>query len=132
MKYLSVFIMAICLILHGINATGQKLDVSKEVIGAIKAMDAKKMATHFGTSLDLEISGISGTYSKTQAEGIMRDFFKKSPAKTFTVNHEGSSNDGSEFIIGTYLTSSKSYRVYVLMKKESEQLLIRQLQIEEE
>jgi len=107
-------------------------DAVKNVGEAIKTMDAKKLATYFNTSVDLEVEDISGTYSKTQAEEIIRDFFKKAPLLSFTVNHEGSSNDGSEFIIGTYKTASKNFRVYVLMKKESDKLLIRQLQFEVE
>lgn len=132
MKNLSVSITILFLLLLNTGAVGQGNEVSKGVTAAIKGMDASKLATWFGSTLDLEVPGVSGTYSKVQAEEIMRDFFKKTPAKSFSVNHEGSSNDGSQFIIGTYSTATKNMRVYVLMKKEPASLMIRQLHFDEE
>ena len=75
---------------------------------------------------------VNGSYSKTQAEIIIRDFFKNIPVKSFTLNHQGSSDDGSKYIIGTYKTSSTEYRVYILLKKLKDKLLIHQLQFEED
>jgi hypothetical protein len=129
----NLFIIGILLTCMGsYTSYCQETEAIKSVSEAIKLTDAKKLATWFGKTLDLEVSGVSGTYSNVQAEEIMRDFFKKTPLKSFTVNHEGSSNDGSEFIIGTYISTTRSYRVYALMKKEAGRLQIRQLQFEEE
>lgn len=132
MKYTSALALIILINMNPIGVPYPGDDTVKGVSEAIKTMNAKKLATYFNTSIDLEVVDVSGTYSKIQAEEIIRDFFKKTPLLSFTVNHEGSSNDGSEFIIGTYKTAAKNFRVYVLMKKESDKLLIRQLQFEDE
>lgn len=107
-------------------------DVVNDVANAIELMDAKKLAEFFNSTIDLEIGETDGNYSKTQAEMIVRDFFKNFPLTSFAVNHQGSSNDGSKYFIGTYKTSTQEYRVYVLLKKQDDQLLIHQLQFEQE
>jgi hypothetical protein len=128
----------ITLVVQRVGVTTAKMlamnvgDVIRDVADAIETMDAKMLAGYFNSTIDLEIGETDGNYSKTQAEMIVRDFFKNSPLKSFTVNHQGSSNDGSKYFIGTYETSSQVYRVYVLLKKQGEQLLIHQLQFEKE
>lgn len=132
MKNISAFGVFLLMWLCQITVTLAGDNTMTGVTEAIKKTDATKLATFFSNTIDLEVGEISGTYSKVQAEEIVRDFFKKTPLKTFTVKHEGSSNDGSEFLIGTYQSASKNYRVYVLMKKEFGTLLIKQLQFEVE
>jgi len=62
----------------------------------------------------------------------MHDFFKKFKVNSFVLNHEGSSNDGSKYMIGTYKSGEKELRLYILMKNKGGKLLIHQLQLEEE
>jgi hypothetical protein len=107
-------------------------DAIQEITKTIQTMDAKKLADYFSSTIDLELGSMNGNYSKTQAEIIMRDFFKNNPVKSYIVNHQGDSEDGSQFFIGTYKTTTKEYRVYGLLKKESNQLVLRQLQFDEE
>lgn len=107
-------------------------DEVKDITSAIGKMDAGKLAAYFGTTIDLEINETSNNYSKTQAEIILRDFFKNNPGLSFTLNHQGDSDDGSKYFIGTYKTASKNFRVYGLLKKEGDKLVIRQLQFDPE
>lgn len=107
-------------------------DVIKDISDAIAKMDAKKLSDYFGSTVDLELNQMNENYSKSQAEIILRDFFKNNPVASFTVNHQGDSDDGSRFFIGTYKTNTKNFRVYGLLKKESEKLVIRQLQFDAE
>lgn len=104
----------------------------KDISDAIVKMDAKKLAEYFGSTVDLEMNQLNENYSKSQAEIILRDFFKNNPVTSFTINHQGDSDDGSKFFIGTYKTNTKSYRVYGLLKKEADKLVIRQLQFDSE
>jgi hypothetical protein len=104
-----------------------------KITSAIKSSDATALAGYFNTTIDLEAGDSDGNFSKKQAEMIMRDFFKKAPVKSYTTNHNGSSNDGSKYMIGTYKsTNGKSFRVYILLKKAGNNLLINQLQFDEE
>lgn len=132
MKSLTIVVLFLFLSLNLSFAALPADDVIKEVADAIESMDAKKLAGYFNSTIDLEIGETDGNYSKAQAEMIVRDFFKNSPLSSFTLKHQGSSNDGSKYFIGTYKTSSQEYRVYVLLKNQEDQLLIHQLQFEKE
>ncbi len=105
-------------------------DVINDISDAIGKMDAKKLSENFSSTIDLELNEVNGSYSKAQAEIILRDFFKNNPVLSFTVNHRGDSDDGSKYFIGTYKTGAKNFRVYGLLKKESDKLVIRQLQFD--
>ncbi len=105
-------------------------DISVEIVKSIKEGDAKTLAKYFTTTIDLTIPGSEGAYSKVQAEQIMREFFTKNPPASFKINHNGVSNDGSKFYIGTYVSSKKNYRTYFLLKKISGTYYIQQLRFE--
>lgn len=108
-------------------------DILNKISLAIKQSDAGKLAAYFSTTIDLETGTEDGSFSKKQAEMIMKDFFENTPVKSFTSNHNGSSDDGSKYMIGTYKTTkNESYRVYILLKKFENNLLINQLQFEKE
>lgn len=104
-----------------------------QVHNAIRNGNAGTLASFFNSTIDLELGTTDGNYSRNQAEMIVRDFFSKNPAKSFTVKHQGSSDDGSKYSIGLYnTTKNQSFRVYILMKKADAGLRIHQLQFEEE
>lgn len=116
-----------------IPATAQESSVTDKISKALKAGSATKLASHFNASIDLAIPGDEGTYSKKQAEQIMKMFFTNNPVKTFALEHSGNSNSGSHYLIGSYVsTNKKSYRVYILIKGRETGELIQQLQFEEE
>lgn len=107
--------------------------LQEEVSNAIKAGNATMLAKYFNNTLDLVVPGQEITCSKTQAEQILKDFFQKNPPKSFKINHQGASKDGSQFSIGTYVsTADKSFRTYFLLKKSGANMLIQQLQFEAE
>ena len=107
--------------------------VKSDVAAAIKAGDVSLFSDHFHTSIDLSLPGIDNTVSKNQAVQILKDFFEKNPPVSYTKNHEGSSKDGSIYIIGTYATSgTKIFRTYFLLKKFNELFRVVQIQFEEQ
>lgn len=107
--------------------------VITKVHNAIRQANAATLASCFHSTLDLEIGDTDGNFSKNQAEMIVKDFFTRNPVKSFTIKHQGSSDDGSKYSIGLYVTKSNlSYRVYVLLKQSDEGLRINQLQFEED
>ncbi|MHC1706157.1 MAG: DUF4783 domain-containing protein [Bacteroidales bacterium] len=108
-------------------------DIQKDISDAIRAGNVTVLARFFNSSIDLSLPGNENTYSKSQAEIIVKDFFTKNPPLSFTVNHTGSSRDGSVYFIGTYVSKvNKSYRTYCLVKKNGDKFLIQQLQFEPE
>ena len=103
-----------------------------EIINAIKSGNSRELAKHFNSSIDLIIPGNEGTYSKTQAELMVGNFFRANPPKSFVVRQEGTSSDSSKYTIGQYSSSnSKSFRTYFLTKRIGSAQLIQLLQFEE-
>lgn len=108
------------------------LDVSAQSLNnkiavAIRTANSKELSVYFNNTLDIALPGNEGTFSKAQAEMVIRDFFIKNPPVSFTLNREGRSKDGSEFGIGTYKCGKHEYRTSFLLKPVQGTLLIHQL-----
>lgn len=84
---------------------------------AIKSGSAKALVDYFDSSVDLKVSDKEVSYSKSQAEFVMKDFFKNNAPSNYVVNHIGSSPGGAKYCIGSYTSGDKHYRVYMKMKK---------------
>ena len=124
------------IIFSALEVNAQSEEATKVVfdkIGkAFREGDASQLALNFASSFDIILPGNEGTFSKQQAEMILKDFFSKNKAKGFVINHQGTSNDGSRYAIGTYKAMNQSYRAYILLKSFGNKLLISQLQLEKD
>jgi hypothetical protein len=133
MKKLLFFLL---IIFSAIEVNAQSEEASKAIfenIGkAFREGDASQLAQNFASSIDIILPGNEGTFSKQQAEMILKDFFNKNKPKGFVNNHQGTSNDGSHYAIGSYRALNQSYRVYILLKNIGNKLLISQLQLEKD
>jgi hypothetical protein len=107
-------------------------DVISNIAAAITVGDAKKLATYFNSTVDLTLPSGDGTYSKSQAEMMVKNFFTQNPPVSFKINQQGSSKEGSQFSIGTLVTKTAKFRTYFLLKKVNGIPLIHQLQFETE
>ena len=107
-------------------------DIITDIGNSIKSGDASSVSKYFNSTLDMSTTDNEGTYSKTQAELILKDFFTKNPPTSFTINHQGSSNDGSLYAIGTYLSGASSFRTYFLLKKVNTGYFIQKLEFEKQ
>jgi hypothetical protein len=115
------------------HALAQDAEVTQKITAALTSGDATALASHFNTTVALTLPVNDGSFSKKQAEQLVKMFFEKNPVSIFTAEHNGTSNDGSCYIIGElHTTHQKTFRVYVLTKKRDGVDLIQQLQIEEE
>ena len=104
----------------------------EEIAKLIRKGDARELARNFNVSVQLTLPENEGRFSRTQAEMIIRDFFSKHPPKSFSINHQGASSDGSRYYIGVYKTTSVTFRSYFLLKQVSEKALIHQLRFEDD
>lgn len=129
-------LLLICAILftflsYGHASAQQAEDVSQKVVKAIGDGNARETAKYFGASIDLKVPGNEGTFSKNQAELILRNFFSGNSPDSFSVQHKGRSRDGSPYVIGTYRsTNGTSFRTYFLMKNISGNMMIHLLQFD--
>jgi hypothetical protein len=106
-------------------------NIPAELITSFKTGDATRLAEYFNNSVELTLFDKEEIYSKTQAEMIMRDFFKQHIPTQFKILHQGG-KDNSKYAIGNLICGSISYRITFLLKIEDGKLYIHQLRIENE
>lgn len=98
---------------------------------AIASGNASELGRYFYSSVELTIPKAQGTYSKSQAEMLMKNFFETNPPVSFTIINQGSStNDKSHFVLANYKTQTKTFRAYYLLREFENKLYITTLKFE--
>lgn len=100
-----------------------------EVITAIRAGNAAGVAKYFDNTVEIALAGKSNTYSKSQGEAVLRDFFANNSVKSFTIVHQGESG-GSQFCIGTLITANGTYRTTLNLKQKGDKQSLQEIKFE--
>ena len=100
-----------------------------EIINAIKTGNAAGVSKFFDNSVEITFPGKSNSYSKSQAELVLRDFFSNNPAKNFEIIHK-SENEGSQYCIGNLETTNGIYRTTIYLKQKGEKQVVQELRFE--
>jgi hypothetical protein len=98
---------------------------------AFKAGNAAELSKYLNSTVELLLLDKEDFYKKNVAEAILKDFFVSYPTKDFIIRHEGAKND-AQYAIGNLITERGNFRVYFLLKKVGQDLLIHQIRIESE
>lgn len=99
-------------------------DVVNNMRAALKAGSSKEFVKSFNTMVELNFEGEKSNYSKSQAELVLKEFFKKYPPTDFQYIHKGSSKEGLTYVIGKYTFENGTFRVWILLKKFDENYLV--------
>ena len=91
---------------------------------ALRIGSAKELARYFNSMVELGFDGNKSSYSQTQAEFVLKDFFSKNAPVNFEIIHQGASKEGVRYAIGKYSHKGGSYRVYMLIKQVRGQYVI--------
>lgn len=129
MKRLAIPVLFLT-VLFSIGAHAQE-DPFEPVVKALKEADSRSLASLFNVSVELSLPDIENTYSVTQAEMIMKDFFKKYPPEELALIQKGVINPMSHFAIYSYKSSNSWFRVYCDLRKEKDRFLIYKLKFED-
>ena len=100
-----------------------------EVINALKSGNTAQIARFFDNTVEITMPGKSSSFSKSQAELVLKDFFNNNPVKGFEVMHKGD-NAGSQFCIGNLDTKNGSYRTTLFMKQKGDKQLLQEIRFE--
>lgn len=100
-----------------------------EVIAAMKTGNAAEVSRFFDNTVEINMPDKSNSYSKSQAQLVLKDFFSSSGVKSFTVIHKGE-NSGSQFCIGTLVTKTASYRTTIFMKQKGDKQVLQGITFE--
>lgn len=125
-KKLSILPLVVLLVFSSTFAQGQNETIQK-VKQVLEVGNAHELIQYVNNKVDLNIDGEAGTYSNSQAEGVLKNFFKLNPPSSFQINHEGESKNGLVYAIGEYKTGESSFRVWIRLKKINDQFVIHEM-----
>ena len=103
----------------------------EEVITAMKAGNSTDIARFFDNTVEINTPDKSNSYSKSQGELVLRDFFTTHVVKSFIVNHKGE-NSNSQFCIGTLVTKNGTYRTTIYIKLKGDKQLLQTITFEKQ
>lgn len=100
-----------------------------DVVASIRSGNAAQVSKFFDNNVELSMPDKSNSYSKSQAELVLKDFFANNVVKDFTVIHKGE-NAGSQYCIGTLQTKGGTYRTTIFMKQKGNVQVLQELRFE--
>jgi hypothetical protein len=101
----------------------------EEVIGALRSGNSSELSRFFDDNVELTLPDKSDSYSKAQAQVIVKDFFSNNGVKGFDLKHKGDSPTG-HFCIGTLQTNSGNFRTNVFMKMKDNREVIKEIRFQ--
>ena len=106
----------------------QAQGIVENIGGSIGTGNVGGISRYFDNAVSMTISGNQSTYSRSQAEMILRDFFSKNNAKGFSM--ERSSKGNNSYAIGTLATSNGNYRAYFALRQKDGGYVIQEIRLE--
>jgi hypothetical protein len=100
-----------------------------EVVSAIKSGSVSQLSKYIDNTIEITFTDRSNTYSKSQAELVLKDFFNQNEVTGFEVVHKGD-NPGVQFLTGTLDTRNGEYRTTIFMKQKGDKQLLQELRFE--
>lgn len=111
------------------EAKAQSFD---KIASAFREGNASAIAAYFESNVEITIKNNGNSYSKNQAEMLLKNFFTSNKPSGFSVAHEGTSPEGSKYFIGNLSTSTGTYRTYVYAKSSGGSFIIQEIRIEQQ
>lgn len=121
----TTFLLSAVLLLSSFKAQ-QGID---EVVGALKSGNATELSRYFDDTVELTLPEKSDSYSKAQAQVIIKDFFSNNGVKGFELKHKGTS-PGGNFAIGTLQTSSGNFRTNIFMRVKNGKDVVKEIRFQ--
>jgi hypothetical protein len=100
-----------------------------EVVAAMKTGNVSAIAKFFDNTVEITMPDKSNSYSKGQAEMVLKDFFTTNAVKSFEVIHKGE-NNGSQYCIGNLVTRGSTFRVTIFMKLKGDKQFLQEMRFE--
>lgn len=100
-----------------------------DVVNGLRAGNASQVSKYFDNTIDITLFDKSNSYSKSQAELVLKDFFSTSGVVNFEVIHTGD-NAGSKYLIGSLQTKKGVYRTTIYIKQKADKQVLQELRFE--
>ncbi len=100
------------------------------VINALRSGNSGQLSGYFDDNVELTLPDKSDSYSKAQAQLIVKDFFNNNGVKGFEVKHKGDNPSGGHWCIGTLQTNSGNFRTNVFMKTKNGKEVVKEIRFQ--
>ncbi len=101
-----------------------------DIESAFSSNDAVGIVEYGKDKILLNVLGVEGVYSQSQASLVLKDFFNKKPSTSFKFIFKGKETADGSFAIGTFVSKSETFRVTIKFKKNTNDYKIESLTIE--
>ncbi|MHA7130444.1 DUF4783 domain-containing protein [Algoriphagus namhaensis] len=98
------------------------------IVDALDRGSSSDLAEFFDSSIQLNVNGQQGNYSKNQAEQVLREFFKKNPPTRFALVHKSENNSSLSSYVGDYESNGGSYKVFLKIVDQNHQIKLYSLE----
>jgi Domain of unknown function (DUF4783) len=129
MKFVNIILIVLISLISLTTTAQDQAKIPGGISIAIKAGNAAELSRYMNSTIELLLLDKEDFYKKNVAETILKDFFAEYQTKDFTIRHQGAKND-AQYAIGNLKTEKGDFRVYFLLKKVDQELLIHQIRIE--
>ena len=127
-KLVQIFVLVF---VYGILNAQDQQRIPAGISIAFKTGNATELAKYMNSTVELLLLDKEDFYKKNVAETILKDFFSSHQTKDFIIRHQGARNE-AQYAIGNLKTEGGNFRVYFLLKKVDQDLLIHLIRIESE
>ena len=100
-----------------------------DITSAIRLGNAGELSRYLDTRVDISLPDKSDSYSKIQAEMIIRDFFSTNGVRNFVVRKLGFSGQ-SEYCVGVLQTRNGDYRTTLFTRQKGDRELVQELRFQ--
>jgi hypothetical protein len=101
-----------------------------QITAAIRIGNAGELSRYLDNRVDIALPEKSDSYSKIQAEMIIRDFFSTNGVQNFTIKHRAPNGGGYEFCVGLLQTRNGDYRTTLFLKQKGDRQLLQEIRFQ--
>jgi hypothetical protein len=99
------------------------------VATAIRSGDVGQLSPYLDSRVEIALPDKSDTYSKSQAEMVIRDFFATHGVRNFQVKQKGENSD-FVFCVGILQTYNGNYRTSLFFKQKGDKQFLQDLRFQ--
>ena len=107
----------------------RSFDNMDAVVTAIRTGNVTRLSPFFDSRVDISLPDKSDTYSKTQAEMVIGDFFNNNTVQNFKVTQQGESG-GTFFCTGLLVTRSGNFRTTLFFKQKGDKHYLQEIRFQ--
>lgn len=101
-----------------------------EVVTSMRTGNTAGIVKFFDNTVEITLPDKGGSYSKSQAEIVLKDFFDNNAVKGFEVIHKGQNAGSQQYCIGTLITKNGNFRTTIYMKQKGDIQVLQELRFE--